>query len=53
MIYRKIYFKEYNRAKIVFEKNAEFNVLSNCDLPNVRAIGRNKKKTGTTIKLIT
>ena len=42
MIYRNIYFKECNHVKIVFEKNAEFNVLSNCDLPNVRALGQNK-----------
>ena len=27
------------------KKNAELNVLSNCDLPNVRALGQNKKKT--------
>ncbi len=39
--YRNTYFKECNHAKIVFEKNA-FNVLSNCDLPNVRALGQNK-----------
>ena len=31
MIYRNIYFKECNHVKVVFEKNAEFNVLSNCD----------------------
>ena len=49
MIYRNIYFKECNHVKIVFEKNAEFNVLSNCDLPNVRALGHNKKKQ---VKLI-
>jgi len=42
MIYRNMYFKEYNNVKIVFEKNTEFNVLSNCDLPNVRALGQNK-----------
>ncbi len=33
---------QYNFNKIVFEKNAEFNILSNCDLPNVRALGQNK-----------
>jgi hypothetical protein len=42
MIHKNIYFKEYNHVKIVFEKNAKFNVLSNCDLPNVRALGQNK-----------
>ena len=42
MIYRNRYFKGCNRVKIVFEKNAEFNVLANFDLPNVRALGRNK-----------
>jgi len=39
MIYRNIYFKECNH--VVFEKNAEFNVLSNGGLPNVRALGQN------------
>ena len=43
MIHRNIYFKEFNHVKIVFENNAEFNVLSNCALPNVRALGQNKK----------
>ena len=42
MIYRSIYFKECNHVKIVFEKNAEFNVLPNCDLSNFRALGQNK-----------
>jgi len=42
MIYKNIYFKEWNYVKIVFEKNAEFNVLSKFDLPNVRALGQNK-----------
>jgi hypothetical protein len=42
MTYRNTYFKECNHFKIVFEKNAEFNVLSNCDVPNVRALGQNK-----------
>ena len=37
-----MYFKECNHVKIVFEKKSEFNVLSNCDLPNVRALGQNK-----------
>ncbi len=37
MIYRKIYFEECNHVKIALEKNAEFNILSNCDLLNVRA----------------
>jgi hypothetical protein len=31
-----------NKEKHLFEKNAEFNVLSNCDMPNVRALGQNK-----------
>ena len=34
-----MYFKE---CKILFEKNAEFNVLSNCDLPNARGLGQNE-----------
>ena len=42
MIYRKIYFKECNHVKFVFENNAEFNVFSNNDLLNVRALGQNK-----------
>jgi hypothetical protein len=42
MIFRNIYFKGCNHVKIVFKKNAEFNVLSNCDLPNLRATGQNK-----------
>ena len=42
MIYRNIYFKEWNHVKFVLEKNDEFNVLSNCDLPHVRALGQNK-----------
>ncbi len=42
MIYGNIYFKECNHVKIVFEKNAEFNVLSSFDLPNVRERGQNK-----------
>jgi len=42
MILRNIYFKECNHVKIVFEKNAEFNILSNFDLPYVRALGQNK-----------
>jgi hypothetical protein len=33
-----MYSKECNNVKIVFEKNDEYNVLSNCDLPNVRAL---------------
>ena len=41
MIYGNIYFKKCNHVKIVF-KNAEFNVLSNCGLLYVRAIGQNK-----------
>jgi hypothetical protein len=41
MIYGNIYFKECNHVKIVFEKNAEFNVLSSFDLPNVRERGQN------------
>ena len=32
MIYRNIYFKECNHVKVVFEKNAKFNVLSNHEL---------------------
>ena len=42
MIYRNIYFKECNHAKIILKKNAVFNVLSNCDLPKVRALSQNK-----------
>ena len=42
MKYRNIYFKECNHVKIVIDKNAEFNVLPNFDLPNVRALGQNK-----------
>ena len=42
MIYRNIYFKECNHVKIALEKNAEFNVLSNCDLPKDRALGQNR-----------
>jgi len=42
MIYRNMYFKEWNHVSIVFEKNAELNVFKNCDLPNVRDLGRNK-----------
>ena len=39
-----MYFKECNHVKIrkIFEKNAEFNVFSNCDWPNVRALGQYK-----------
>ena len=32
MIYRKIYFKEWNYVKIEFEENDELNLCSNCDL---------------------
>jgi hypothetical protein len=42
MIYRNINLKECNHVKIIFEKNPEFNVLSNCDFPYVRALGQNK-----------
>jgi len=42
MIYRNIYFKECNHVKIVFEKNAQFNVSLNLDLPYVRALGQTK-----------
>jgi len=42
MIYRKIYFKECNHVQFVFENNAEFNVLLNYDLSNVRVLGQNK-----------
>jgi hypothetical protein len=42
MIYGNIKFKECNHVKIMFEKNAEFNVLPNCALPKVRALGKNK-----------
>jgi len=42
MIHRNIYFKEFNHVKIVFDNNAEFDVLSHCALPNVRALGHNK-----------
>ena len=34
-----MYFKECNHVKIVFEKN---DFLSNCDFPNVRALGQNE-----------
>jgi len=44
MIFGNTYFKECNHVKDVFEKKAEFNVLSNCDLPNVRSLGQNKIK---------
>ncbi len=37
-----MYFKEFNHVKIVSVKKSEFNVLSKCDLPNVRALGQNK-----------
>jgi len=30
------------KLKFYLKKNSEFNVLSNCDLPNVRALGQNK-----------
>jgi hypothetical protein len=30
------------KLKFYSKKNAKFNVLSNCDLPNLRALGQNK-----------
>ncbi len=33
MIYRSMYFNEWNDVKILFEKNAEFNFWSKLDLP--------------------